>query len=355
MVNHVSCNFTSPAVPSHHYVDIDTDDEVSHSAALPGWDCVYQNAGGGQFRGRMSHLSLGVIELIHEVVYQPMVFQGEARKGSKLFYTYESLGSSGSTESGSRHAENPTLKVPTAVTENTIVTLPFDRNIRAFSNGALESWGILIARGCLLGSGDIRLSSDVLEGCDPIIRNAAVVSRFKACVESILSEVSANPAIVNSNDYQRGVNRRVTQILIDCLGCTRTDTDDLPQPSTRTYIVDKALQYLEENLANPLGLEDICQSLRICPRTLRYSFEEVLGVSPSKYILGKRLSGVHQELLHPRSRRLIHCIAHRYGFTHMGRFANFYKQAFGELPSETCARQAHSAGTVQVGSYPRNA
>jgi AraC family transcriptional regulator, ethanolamine operon transcriptional activator len=222
------------------------------------------------------------------------------------------------------------------------VTLPPEVNSRIYFNRASECWGLIVDIEGLLEAGDAALERQVFEDCEPIIRDPAMVARFKACIELILSQTAVNPNLVENEGYRQWVNEQVTQILMELIRGRGAENGDLPPPSTRTFIVDKAIQYMENNLANPVGLGDICDAIRICPRTLRYSFEEVIGVSPSRYLLSTRLSGVHRELLQSRSRRLIHCIAHRYGFTHMGRFAKCYKQVFGELPSETCGRLSGS-------------
>jgi AraC family ethanolamine operon transcriptional activator len=92
------------------------------------------------------------------------------------------------------------------------------------------------------------------------------------------------------------------------------------------------------DLANPPMMSDICNAVRVCQRTLRYSFEEVVGVSPKRFMLFLRLDSARRELIEAGPEGCVQLVAHRNGFSNPSRFASFYQRAFGELPSATCRR-----------------
>jgi AraC family ethanolamine operon transcriptional activator len=92
---------------------------------------------------------------------------------------------------------------------------------------------------------------------------------------------------------------------------------------------------MESRLAGLISIADVCAAVRVCPRTLGYSFEEVLGISPSRYLMSIRLSRVRRELLSLGNELSVQSIAARWGFWHMGRFARYYRDTFGERPSDT--------------------
>jgi AraC-like DNA-binding protein len=71
---------------------------------------------------------------------------------------------------------------------------------------------------------------------------------------------------------------------------------------------------------------------------------DVYGVSPAQFILNKRLSKARERFLDveccpPRS---VKDVALSLGFDGAGRFAQYYKRAFGELPGETFRRTGTS-------------
>ena len=76
-----------------------------------------------------------------------------------------------------------------------------------------------------------------------------------------------------------------------------------------------------------MSVGDISAAVRVCPRTLRYSFEHVLGVTPTQYVRAQRLNRVRRDLMAGRNDS-IQTAAARWGFWHMGRFAQFYRQSF---------------------------
>ena len=71
-------------------------------------------------------------------------------------------------------------------------------------------------------------------------------------------------------------------------------------------------------------------------RTLRYGFQDLLSVSPKKYILYQKLHQVRRNLIKEEGAcKPIADIANYYGFWHLGQFAADYRKLFGELPSKT--------------------
>lgn len=71
-------------------------------------------------------------------------------------------------------------------------------------------------------------------------------------------------------------------------------------------------------------------------RVLQESFRRHVGMPPLTYLRRVRLDGVHAELSRGDPRQIkVSEVAHRWGFTHMGRFAGLYRARFGVHPSQT--------------------
>ncbi len=98
-------------------------------------------------------------------------------------------------------------------------------------------------------------------------------------------------------------------------------------------------EWIEANLSEPLTVGRLCQVADVGQRCLQRTFIHRRGVSPMRYVLERRLVAAHHLLM--RSSRSspasITHIALELGFTHLGRFAQVYRQVIGELPSETLA------------------
>lgn len=122
------------------------------------------------------------------------------------------------------------------------------------------------------------------------------------------------------------------------------DTLDLPPAHDGAAAVPatvrRAVAFMEEHLAEPIGLLDIAEASRLSPRGLQDAFQRTIGVSPTQYLRSLRLRAAHADLLaadlvHPDT---VAAIAHRWGFGHVPRFAAAYRAEYGENPRDTLAR-----------------
>ena len=98
-----------------------------------------------------------------------------------------------------------------------------------------------------------------------------------------------------------------------------------------------ATAYIKDRYAtDPLTVRELYQAAGVSGRTLEHAFLEHFGVTPKTYIQAYRLNGVRKLLKEcdPDSTKIVD-VANRWGFWHMGHFANDYRKLFGELPSET--------------------
>jgi len=90
------------------------------------------------------------------------------------------------------------------------------------------------------------------------------------------------------------------------------------------------MDIIETSPQMPLATATQC---RISVRTLQEEFRRHLGMSPMAYLRTARLRHAHRDL---RSANPTHVtvasIAHRWGFSHLGRFAAAHKAMCGETP-----------------------
>ena len=97
--------------------------------------------------------------------------------------------------------------------------------------------------------------------------------------------------------------------------------------------------YIEAHLKKDISVEQLAELARMSSRSLYLLFERKAGTTPKNYIRQRRLERIHQQLSRsPGSVRNITEIAMDYGFMHLGRFSESYRNEFGELPSDTLRR-----------------
>ncbi len=104
-------------------------------------------------------------------------------------------------------------------------------------------------------------------------------------------------------------------------------------------IVARARDYVMAHLDQSISAEEMARAASTSVRSLHRAFVSVLGESPGSYVRRVRLHRLRHALTSPTpKRRSVSRAAYSSGITHLGRMARWYRETFGELPSETLAR-----------------
>ena len=103
--------------------------------------------------------------------------------------------------------------------------------------------------------------------------------------------------------------------------------------------VKRAQTYIDDHFDEDISIEQIAAAARVSPRSLFSGFKRYVGASPLSVLKKRRLDAAHQDLVDGHNaEESVKDIAYRWGFTHLGRFAQLYRQRYGESPSFTLRR-----------------
>ena len=111
---------------------------------------------------------------------------------------------------------------------------------------------------------------------------------------------------------------------------------DIAATSVSPHQVKLALAYLRSNYRERVRLSDLADACSTSKRTLLRQFKHFVGVSPLVHLHRLRLTAARTELM--QGTVSVSEAAFRCGFAHFGRFAEHYRRAFGEHPSDTRLR-----------------
>lgn len=117
-------------------------------------------------------------------------------------------------------------------------------------------------------------------------------------------------------------------------------SDALSRPAAPPPVrhVQRAIDYIDAHVGDEITVGDIARAACVSVRALEEGFRRERGVAPLAYLRDRRLDRVRDALQQAARRGAgasVTDVAQRHGFAHLGRFSAYYRQRFGEAPSET--------------------
>jgi len=152
------------------------------------------------------------------------------------------------------------------------------------------------------------------------------------------AETFENPMLLGEDLVRRAVG---DLLIANALACFPIEVPDGPPSGTadRPATLRRALRFIDDNASRPIGVEEIAGAARLSSRGLQDLFRRSLGTTPTRYLRAVRLDGARSELERSDAESAsVAEIAARWGFVHAARFAQAYREAFGENPSRTLRR-----------------
>lgn len=151
--------------------------------------------------------------------------------------------------------------------------------------------------------------------------------------QALMQAVQASPVVA----------AEMERLLVHLLLAGQPWTDDAalriaPAPGrsgSHAACVRRAEAHMEAHADEPLQLADVARAAGVSVRTLLDAFRRVRACSPMQTLRELRLGRAHQRLRQPQRGESVAAVALDCGFAHLSRFAQAYRQRFGESPSDT--------------------
>lgn len=106
--------------------------------------------------------------------------------------------------------------------------------------------------------------------------------------------------------------------------------------SGRYQITKRICDYINDRRAIDISISDLCRRTGVSRRTIEYCFHDCIGQSPVAYVRSIKLNEIRRALLSPENaHKSIGDIVAQWGIWHLSRFAQYYRNKFNELPSDT--------------------
>jgi AraC-like DNA-binding protein len=146
------------------------------------------------------------------------------------------------------------------------------------------------------------------------------------------------PKLIPNPEVARALEQEFLHALVNCLSADDTNGS----LKTRRHHADIMVRF-EDALTTQGGpqmnMRALCAAIGVPERTLRMCCTEFLGMSPTRYMLLRRLNMARSALRRADpATASVKEIARLYQFPEPGRFAVTYRTVFGEMPSSTLRR-----------------
>ena len=300
-----------------------TRDADEQAACLTDWGQCYEQMSSGTFDGRFESYCFDGVELFREQTNQVVQQYGQPQPGTMTMAALLDAGDGGrfcgapvNTDHHFflRGGKEFHFRTPQRVTL-AAVTVDMER-FAAYC----QRVGELPPPGACVDNGLIRKPPQ---------------DELANMLDSLMLSIRHSPDMLRHVTLRRCLEEGLFSTLLNLCAPTERDGKDLTA-CTRQYVVNKARDYMREHVDEPITVSELCAHIRVSRRTLQYSFQDVLGTNPARYLRNMRLNGARREIRRQTDERApVADIAARWGFWHPSRFSAEYRSLFGELPSAT--------------------
>jgi AraC-like DNA-binding protein len=208
------------------------------------------------------------------------------------------------------------------------------------SNGACQ-WGLISLR-----PEQLAICGQALTGRPIASRRASAILRpsraealrFQRLFAQACRLAEARHKLIELPEVARALEQEMLHAIINCLAANEA-SGSLNKRWHHAAIMIRFEEALNKRVDQKISMPALCTEIGVPERTLRMCCAEFLGVSPTRYLLLRRLNKVRWALRRADpSTASVAEIARSYQFLELGRFAVSYRTTFGELPSTTLQR-----------------
>ena len=322
-------NLKNEELQSYLWIDFETDDLEEFAKATQSWQMDFVKLDTQPFKAKVQQIIFPEIQIGHAQFYNHLDQKGVSPNG---MWTFVIMG-----EDASMFKFNHTE----TLTTSTMVIYSPGYEINAVSYEGFHVYTFSISESHFknitqtLGLNRIE---DKLSKIDRVELDTEQVISLRNLLKDRLNAAATSPYSIMSQEGKRLLLHylpvKFLKEIGDKVGCARHKI-----VQEKDMIFMEARSYMHTHLDKPITISDIAKKFKISERSLRNYFMRELNISPKQYLITLRLTKINYILKNEKEiKGLIEQTARRFGFNHMGQFAQSYKDFFGELPSETLSK-----------------
>lgn len=293
-------------------------DASEQQSGLDGWQANYTQLSRGAYSGSTSRLDLGGIALIEER-FNAVVEQETCPPKNKLLLLFSErqerrINGNLFQSQSFWHVGGEDIRLVSAANNRTLSILIDQSAVPEWDASRQPPVSAILHSGM---AGDAALdwiASVLVNAPDIVTRNPEEISAFFAMVRDKVSDI-------------------LSAVLLAGVGVSAA-------PTSASRLVARARAMADEMSLEPLTVSRLTRDLGVSDHVLRAAFLQCTGVSSHAWLRYRRLARARRQLLKDGNERAVAETAMENGFFHLGRFAGFYAEVYGEAPGETLRRRA---------------
>jgi AraC-like DNA-binding protein len=190
-----------------------------------------------------------------------------------------------------------------------------------------------------------------MSGCAVITPPPRALAHLRSLHAAVGGLVEASPESNISPESECALEQALVQAMLECIDvpCVRSETTAMQH---HRLIIRRFCEMLDMHPLKPLYVPEASNAIGVSGRTLRMACQEHLGVSPTQYLMLRRMRLARRALRQadPDLTRVTD-VATGLGFWELGRFSVKYRQIFGESPSTTLRAAGSPSRQTNLSDY----
>ena len=261
----------------------DIDDQAAN---LTQWKQVYEQMTPGHFVGSVHEVCFGGVQVFRETTSQAVHESGAPWTGSRAIGV-------------PMRVEGAALFRGQAVDTDALVTLGGDDELDFYTPRGFDILGLVVDERALEAHArqiEHRDIAAAFDGKGVLKPDPGRLDEFRRLLLSVLQSLDANPAALRFRQTQRVLE----QSLLCALVAVAVEPTTAGRRSRRARAASTSSTPRRRTCATtsiePITVADLCVELGVSRRTLQYSFQQVLGLNPVRFLRALRLNGVRRDL-----------------------------------------------------------
>ncbi|WP_025869943.1 helix-turn-helix domain-containing protein [Methylobacillus glycogenes] len=320
----------APASLDLHIVNRSTSDVLEQADALPFWSQDYTQLSKGNFSGAVTSVTCQDLQIFTESMSKAVDQIASAPEDCYV------VGLATQVEGDSTWGMLP-------VSTNSLISLKHNAELffRTSNNSEITAAAIPAQRfeeyALEVEWLDLK---NIFSGLKPVEALAQNVSaQLLIAMKEGMDFHLENKDAINFPTMWRSFEDDLMATCLHAITSTRGNTHSQYDHRIPRYLVNRVRECTLTNADMPLTIGELCTSLRVSRRTLNHAFIRVLGITPVTYMRNVRLHRVRHELASsPFDILSIAHVATKWGFWHLSLFSRYYRELFGECPTDTLQR-----------------